>query len=155
MKTIHRGKAPETTARQLTVLYVEDNDENWNIVKLRLSRGFSLVRASTDREACEAFADPERFYAILMDIELGGSRMNGIQLTRLLRGKLSVVEVPEYARSVPKTDVPILFVSAYGGAYKQQELFDAGADHVLVKPVDFTKLSLALTNLHLNRIARR
>jgi CheY-like chemotaxis protein len=155
MKTIHKGRAPESTQRQLKVLYVEDNDENWNIVKLRLSRGYDLVRASTDREACDALREPDRFYAVLMDIELGGSRMNGIQLTRLLRGKLQVVEVPEYARTVPASDVPIMFVTAYGGAYKQQELFDAGADHVLVKPVDFTKLSLALANLHLNRIARR
>jgi hypothetical protein len=31
------GKAPESAQRLLPLLYVEDNDENWNIVKLRLS----------------------------------------------------------------------------------------------------------------------
>jgi DNA-binding response OmpR family regulator len=51
--------------------------------------------------------------------------------------------------------VPVIFVTAYGSAYKREQLIGAGADHVLVKPVDFTKLSLALANVHLNRIARR
>ncbi|HKP62465.1 MAG TPA: response regulator [Polyangiales bacterium] len=155
MRTIHKGKPPESTQRLLPLLYVEDNDENWNIVKLRLSRAYALTRAGSDREACQALSETDRFYAVLMDIELGGSRLNGIQLTRVLRGKLPSADLPDYARAVPKSDVPVLFVTAYGGAYKQQELFDAGADHVLVKPVDFTKLSLALANLHLNRITSR
>jgi CheY-like chemotaxis protein len=139
----------------MPLLYVEDNEENWEVLKLRLGRSYALVRADSDRTACEALADPDAFYAVLMDIELAGSRLNGIQLTRLLRGTLLESDRPEYARGISTSNVPVIFVTAYGNAYKEEELLHAGADSVLFKPVDFTKLSLALANLYLNRIAAR
>ena len=139
----------------MPLLYVEDNDDNWEVVKLRLSRSYSLERAANDRAACEALANPDNFYAVLMDIELGGSRLNGIQLTRLLRGTLPDHEKPEYARSVTQSNVPVIMVTAYGAAYKEADLSAAGADSVMYKPVDFTRLSLSLANLYLNRISSR
>lgn len=154
MRTIHKGR--ELGSKPLMpVLYVEDNDDNWEIVKLRLQRSYALTRAKNDREACAAFAKPDAFYAVLMDIELAGSRIDGIQLTRLLRGTLPPGEQPDYARAVPVSDVPILVVTAYGNAHPEQQLRAAGADDVLQKPVDFTRLSLALANIHLHRISKR
>ena len=155
MKTIHKAKAPAPSKRLLPVLYVEDNDDNWEIVQLRLSRSYALQRAKTDREACAALQDPNAFYAVLMDIELAGSRLDGIKLTRLLRGALPDAERPEYAHTVPVSTVPVLFMTAFGSAYTLEALRSAGADDVLLKPVDFTKLSLALANIHLNRISDR
>jgi CheY-like chemotaxis protein len=155
VRTIHKGRAPASGKRLLPVLYVEDNDDNWEIVQLRLSRSYALQRAKNDREACAALQTPDAFYAVLMDIELAGSRLDGIKLTRLLRGKLPEAEQPEYARTVPVSTVPVLFMTAFGNVYTPDTLRDAGADHVLLKPVDFTKLSLALANIHLNRISER
>ena len=142
------------TARRLPLLYVEDNDDNWEVVKLRMNRTYELTRAATDREACAIFAQMDKFYAVLMDIELSGSRLNGIQLIQLLRGTLPQEERPAYAQSLPVSSLPVLFVTAYGTAYSMQQLMAAGADGVLLKPVDFTRLSLALTNCHLNRASK-
>lgn len=153
MKPIRRPM-PQGVQRQLPLLYVEDNDDNWEVVKLRMNRTYELKRAATDREACASLARADEFYAVLMDIELSGSRLNGIQLTRLLRGTLPEAERLSYAQNVPASSVPVLFVTAYGSAYTREELLAAGADGVLFKPVDFTKLSLALTNCHLNRATK-
>lgn len=153
MKPIHRPTA-HSVQRRLPLLYVEDNDDNWEVVKLRMNRTYDVKRAANDREACSELMQTNDFYAVLMDIELSGSRLNGIQLTRLLRGTLPAAERPHYAEAVAVSTVPVLFVTAYGSAYAQKELLEAGGDGVLLKPVDFTKLSLALTNCHLNRATK-
>jgi len=90
-----------------------------------------------------------------MDIELGGSRLNGIQLTKLIRGTLSDSELPEYAKNVPLLEVPVLFVTAYGDAYPRSDLLACGANDVLSKPVNFTQMNIALANLYINRVLER
>jgi CheY-like chemotaxis protein len=150
------GARPAKAVEDLPcILYVEDNDENFDVVQLRLGRAYALVRAASDREACARLKQSDKHYAVLMDIELAGSRLNGIQLTRLIRGTLPVSERPTYAMDVPVSHVPILIVSAYGSNYRSAELLAAGADDVLAKPVDFTRLSLALTAFHLKRLGTR
>jgi CheY-like chemotaxis protein len=139
----------------MRVLYVEDNDDNWHVTELRLSRSYDLVRAKTDREACATLAQPQKLYAILMDVELGGSRLNGIQLTKLIRGTLLGAELPDYAQNVPLLAVPVLFVTAYGNAYPRAHLLACGADDVLSKPINFTQLNVALANLYINRVLER
>jgi CheY-like chemotaxis protein len=149
------GKDRAAVKSRPVVLYVEDNDDNWHVTELRLGRSYQLMRASTDRAACGILTAPSHFYAILMDIELGGSQLNGIQLTKLIRGKLPPSDLPDYARNVPLLDVPVLFVTAYGNAYDRKELLAAGANDVLLKPVEFTRLNLALANLHIQRVLVR
>ena len=154
-------KLPQPTVRRTLggrprLLYVEDNDENWHVTELRLGRSYDLVRAADDEAACRILSQTEELYAILMDIELRGSQLNGIDLTKLLRGTLPAAQCPAYARTVPRLDVPVFFVTAHGGtAYSRDELLAVGANDVLLKPVDFTKLTLALTSLHVNRVLTR
>ena len=137
------------------VLYVEDNDDNWHVTELRLGNSYDLVRAKSDREACAILAQRRKLYAILMDVELSGSKLNGIQLTKLIRGTLPAFDLPDYARSVPLLEVPVLFVTAYGNAYPRSDLLACGADDVLGKPVNFTQMNLALANLYINRVLVR
>ena len=155
MRKLGSARLPRVAEDLPRILYVEDVDENFDVVQLRLGRAYSLTRAATDKEACAALKQPDGFYAVLMDIELAGSRLNGIQLTRLIRGKLPAAERPDYAAAVPVSEVPVLIVSAYGTTYRTAELLAAGADDVLAKPVDFTRLSLALTAFHLKRLGAR
>jgi CheY-like chemotaxis protein len=146
---------PARPKKLMPLLYVEDNDDNWHVTELRLSRSYDLVRAKTDREACAILAQATNLYAILMDVELGGSRLNGIQLTKLIRGTLPRAELPEYAQKVPLLEVPVLFVTAYGNAYPRAELLACGADDVLSKPINFTQMNVALANLYINRVLVR
>ncbi len=147
----NRPPAPEL-ARKL-VLYVEDDADNRNVATYRLEKKYELVCASNDREACALLeARGNELALILMDIELRGARLNGIELTRLIRGRVDRASVPDYARRVPVLTTPILFVTAYGDRYRSPELLAAGGDEVIAKPVDFVALHTAMARLYLQRI---
>lgn len=130
------------------ILYVEDEDENWAVAELLLRRSYNLLRARDDREAC-ALVNEKRddIGAVLMDIQLAGSLLDGLKLTRLLRGRLGAAEMPSYAQVVRKLDVPIIFVTAYGARYTEPDLIAAGGDAMLQKPVDFVQLTSTLSRL--------
>jgi CheY-like chemotaxis protein len=138
----------ETPARGLpralpTLLYVEDEDENWTVAELRLRGRFHMVRAATDAEACEAVRKHgPTLHAVLMDIQLKGSQLDGIKLCRLFRGSLEDADLPPYARGCPTITAPIIFVTAYGRRYTEAELKGFGGHMLIVKPVDFTRIPL-------------
>jgi CheY-like chemotaxis protein len=91
---------------------------------------------------------------VLMDIELKGSKMNGLELTRLARGQLAPSQLPPYALAVTPISSPILFVTAYGQQYRRAELLNAGADEVVEKPVDFDALHATMARIYLQRLKR-
>ena len=89
MKPISHGgprKSPSDPGARKLVLYVEDEESNRKVAQLRLGRTYDLLLATNDREACEILATQgSALYAVLMDIELKGSTLSGIQLTQLLQ----------------------------------------------------------------------
>jgi CheY-like chemotaxis protein len=138
------------------LLYVEDDDENWDVAEYRLNRAYQMVRAATAEEACREVRQRGRgISVILMDIELRGSELNGIELTELFRGKRLSRALPPYAVDLPPVTQPIIFVTAHGARYTDVELMLFGADKVIAKPVDFAALNLAVTSLQLARSPRR
>ena len=158
MKRIHPGTAPEAESRpsqpRRRVLYVEDDPGNRQVAKLRLDKKYDIVFATNDREACEAFVRyGSELSVILMDIELKGSVLNGIDLTRLVRGRLPPERRPSFAESVGLIDVPILFLSACGATHSRDELLKAGGDELIDKPVDFVALHTTITRVYLQRLA--
>ena len=149
MKKVSVPSAPrEAPPRLPLVLYVEDEDENWELAQLWLEDRYELVRAIDAESTCrEVRAHGPSLRAILMDIQLSGSALDGIQLTRLLRGLLPQEGLPPYARGLPRVQVPIFFVTAYGGRYQEGELREAGGTRLLPKPVDFDSLCEVLDAL--------
>jgi CheY-like chemotaxis protein len=132
------------------VLYVEDDDGNREVAKLRLLAKYQVLLATNDREACELLTEHGQDLAIiLMDIELKGARLNGVDLTRLVRGSLGRSERPSYAASVPTLRTPIFFLTAYSDRYRRAELLVAGGTDVLVKPIDFVALHTAMARAYL------
>jgi len=139
-----------------TLLYVEDDDDNWEVAQLRLSKCYELLRARTDVEACNIVRERRQdIDVILMDIELRGSQLNGVELTELLRGSASIRQdaLPEYARDLKPLAKPILYVTANGARHSELKLKLSGADKVIPKPVDFRQLRMALAELLLERTA--
>lgn len=143
-------KAPPGTAaapgRKRRILYVEDEDVNWEIASRRLRDAYDISRACNAREAFEKL-EGLAFDVILMDIQLQDSEMDGIAITKSLR-QIDGVALPAYAnpdilRKVP----PIIFVSAYTARYDKKILRTYGGDDLIAKPVDFTVLSLTLTRI--------
>jgi CheY-like chemotaxis protein len=131
------------------LLYVEDEDDNWAVTELRLRKKYQLVRAADDEQACSALIRfGTKLEAILMDIQLQGSKLDGVQLTQLVRGKLDRQQLPPYVQQVPTLTIPIVFVTAYGNRYPEAQLLAAGGTAVVGKPVDFLKLTLKLASFH-------
>jgi CheY-like chemotaxis protein len=58
-----------------SILYVEDDDTNWHVANLALTKNFRLVRAQNAQEAMELLAKTP-FDLVLMDVELAGSDLN-------------------------------------------------------------------------------
>jgi serine/threonine protein kinase/CheY-like chemotaxis protein len=146
-------KGPEK--KRDRVLYVEDEAENRDVAELRLRRSYELLLAKNDEEACRILRDEgATLSAILMDIQLKGSALDGIELVHLIRGTLPDDKKPSYARGIAPLKLPVFFVTAYGGRYSTDELLKAGAERVVSKPVNFAELTLALIDVHLKKAVR-
>jgi CheY-like chemotaxis protein len=140
--------------RKEVLLYVEDDDDNWEVAEYRLSATYDLLRASSAREACEHLrARRGQIDLILMDIELRGSELNGVELTELLRGNPlpPTREVPTYTRGLPPFSKPVIYVTAHGKRYTSVQLMLSGADKVISKPVNFAELRSVISEFILDR----
>lgn len=127
------------------VLYVEDEDVNWEIAQHTLEERFDMSRAETARDAFRLIAD-NAYHLILLDIQLSGSDIDGLAVARLLKGRYKG-DPPSYARGVRAESTPIIFVTAYTVRYTHDELFAAGGEDMIAKPVDFMRLSLAIARV--------
>ena len=136
-----------------SVLYVEDEDVNWEVTEFSLRSRFSLTRAKSSAEAFQLLKS-KTFDLILMDIQLMGSDLNGIEITQVLRG-LYEQTAPDYTRGVSAGDARIIFVTAYSARYGKQELIEAGGDDLMSKPVDFTRLSLVMSRMVVREAFKR
>lgn len=149
------GQPSDPERGRRLVVYVEDEPDNLEVTDLRLRDRYEILWARDDREACELVArHHDRIYAVLMDIQLKGSQLDGIQLARVLRGE-AVPGAPAHAKGLPPFHAPIIFVTAYGARYTEEQLLAAGASQVISKPVDFVGLSLALANAHARKVAQK
>ncbi len=154
IKRADRNDPEPLPLAERSVLYVEDNDVNWECAQLELKRKYKMVRA---RHSWEAFdlIHKIRFDLVLMDIELSGSDLNGVEIVQIIRGKADRPP-PSYALPVEGvSDIPIIFVTAYSARYDKHYLCNIGGDEVISKPVDFTELNLAMSRLMLKRIRKR
>jgi CheY-like chemotaxis protein len=109
------------------ILYVEDNDDNVYMLKLRfeLLDEFELLVAKDGESGC-AMAAAERPDLILMDLELPG--VDGWEAARRLK-------------SDPSTShIPIIALSAHALAGAREKALAAGCDEFDTKPVDFGRL---------------
>lgn len=150
------GAEPETDNRPV-VVYVEDDPDTFKIAALRLKTRYRLVWAQSDEEAVDLLAHHQKeLYAVLMDIELRGSKLDGLDLVRLLRGNTLSREAPPFVRRMPvlKT-VPIVILTAYTSRYSEGDALALGATHFVTKPIDFTRLNLALAKANIAAVMKR
>lgn len=109
------------------ILYVEDNDDNVYMLKMRLELldGFEVVVAEDGEKGCAA-ALTEKPDLILMDLDL--PVINGWEATQRLK-------------SDPATrDIPVIALSAHALAGSREKALAAGCDDFDTKPVDFERL---------------
>lgn len=134
------------------VLYVDVDDRTFEASSERLRRAYKLVRARHDREACELVrAHHAELVAVLLDVDMPGSVLDGLLLTRVLRGRVPPQAVPPFARTLPPLDVPIVLVTGRRQGYSEEELVRYGGDRLIHKPVEIHKLTLTILDWHLQR----
>jgi two-component system cell cycle response regulator DivK len=116
------------------VLYVEDNDDNVYMLKMRLELldDFEVVTAENGEKGC-AMALSEHPDIILMDLEMPG--VDGWEATRRLKAD-------------PQTrDIPIIALSAHALAGSREKALAAGCDEFDTKPVEFERLVATVRRL--------
>jgi len=121
------GEAPIAEAAVMRILYVEDNDDNVYMLKMRLelTDQFEVLVAEDGEKGC-AMAAAEHPDLILMDLELPG--LDGWEATRRLKDN-------------PATrDIPIIALSAHALAGSREKALAAGCDEFDTKPVEFDRL---------------
>ena len=99
------------------ILVAEDEDSNFELVRIVLSKRYRLLRAVNGIEAVTLCED-EQPNLVLMDIRMPG--MNGLDATRIIK------EVNH--------DIPIIALSAYAFDENIREAKAAGCDEFMAKP---------------------
>jgi CheY-like chemotaxis protein len=109
------------------VLYIEDNDDNVYMLKMRLELldEFEVLTAEDGEKGCDMAAS-ERPDLVLMDLEMPG--IDGWEATRRLK-------------SNPETrDIPVIALSAHALAGSREKALAAGCDEFDTKPIEFDRL---------------
>jgi CheY-like chemotaxis protein len=111
----------------IKLLYVEDNDDNVYMLKMRLELLDEFeVLVAEDGEKGVAAAAAEKPDLILMDLEMPG--VDGWEATRRLKNN-------------PETrGIPVIALSAHALAGSREKALAAGCDEFDTKPVEFERL---------------
>jgi len=120
------------------VLYIEDNDDNVYMLKMRLELlgDFEVLAAEDGQKGCE-MAATEQPDIILMDLEM--PVVDGWEATRRLKGN-------------PQTrDIPVIVLSAHTLAGEREKAIAAGCDEFDTTPIEFNRLVATLRRV----LARR
>ena len=118
----------------IKILYVEDNDDNVYMLKMRLELlgEFEVLAAEDGEKGCE-IALRERPDIILMDLEM--PVIDGWEATRRLKGN-------------PQThDIPVIALSAHALAGEREKAMAAGCDEFDTKPIEFERLVATVRRL--------
>jgi CheY-like chemotaxis protein len=109
------------------ILYVEDNDDNVYMLKMRLELldEFEVLVAEDGERGCQ-MAEAERPDLILMDLEL--PVIDGWEATRRLKNNPTT------------SSIPIIALSAHALAGAREKALAAGCDDFDTKPVEFDRL---------------
>jgi len=109
------------------ILYVEDNDDNVYMLKMRLELldEFEVLIAEDGEKGCEAAA-AERPDIILMDLDL--PVIDGWEATRRIKANAQT------------RHIPVIALSAHALAGAREKALEAGCDDFDTKPVDFERL---------------
>ena len=108
------GRPDDINAK--TILVAEDEDHNYELVKIVLQKRYKLLRAHNGIEAVTINED-EKPDLILMDIRMPG--MNGLDATRIIK------EV---------SNTPVIALSAYAYEENIHNAREAGCDDFMAKP---------------------
>ena len=109
-----------------TILLVEDNEMNRDMLSRRLKRNGYEVIMAIDGDECMARLQAVMPDLILMDINLPGR--DGYQLTREIKANTSTAHIP------------VIALTAHAMSGDRDKCIEAGCDDYDTKPVNITSL---------------
>lgn len=102
------------------ILIVEDDNISFELLQVILTRlGAQVVRAQDGQLAIDLF-DKNTFDAVLLDIRL--PMTNGVEVARFIRGKSKTI--------------PIIAQTIIADKKDQSEIWEAGCNEIITKPLD-------------------
>ena len=116
VRTIRVSGRPDDNNKK-SILVAEDEDSNYELVRIVLNKRYKLIRARNGIEAV-TLNEEEKPDMILMDIRM--PEMNGLDATRIIK------EV--------RSDVPVVALSAYAFEENIRDAKLAGCDEFMAKP---------------------
>ena len=120
-----------------TLLVVDDNEMNRDILSRRLRKhGYDVVTAVDGADAL-AMVDAQEFALVLLDIEMPG--LSGLEVLKMLRERRSTIQLP------------IIMVTARQESADIVNALNCGANDYLAKPVD---LAIAVARIQ-TQLARK
>jgi len=105
------------------ILYVEDDAINAFVAIKFLSADFDIVHVSEGEECLERILI-ESFALVLMDINLGRGKMDGIETMKRIKS------LPAY------TATPVFAVTSYALPEDRERFLQEGFDDYLAKPIE-------------------
>lgn len=128
---------PKVEKKEKSVMVVEDDKDMAGIIGDILSESYNILSASNGRQAMEMIEAGASPTLVVSDVIM--PEMDGIALTRALKGNLATSHIPVILLSA---EVPDVFM---------QESLEGGADAYLEKPFSPKKLLSTVNNLIENR----
>ena len=124
----------EPAARPGTILVVDDNDDNRDVLSRRLQqKGFVVAVAESGPDALASIAR-DRYDLVLLDVEMPG--MSGLEVLTTIRAGHSPAQLP------------VIMVTARSQGTDIVEALTRGANDYVTKPIDFP-VALARIRTHL------
>lgn len=123
-----------------TILLVDDNADNRNVLSRRLERhGYAVETAASGSEALRML---ERKHVDLVLLDIMMRDMDGLETLRRIRNRFSMLQLP------------VIMVTALAQSENAVEALQLGANDYVTKPVDFmVALARIRTHLVLQRLA--
>lgn len=116
-----------------TILMVEDNEMNRDMLSRRLARRGYEVNIAVDGAEALVQVNSERPDIILMDMSL--PVLDGWEVTRRLKNDENT------------SAIPVIALTAHAMAGDRQKALEAGCDDFDVKPIDFQRLLTKISAL--------
>lgn len=129
-----KAAALATSARHLRVLIADDNETIRMLTSTMLTRNGHTVTATSDGAAAVAAMRRDTFDIVLMDMQM--PIMDGPDAMRVIRSE-----------EAPTAHIPIIALTADALEENRVTYLAAGADSILVKPIDWGALALEMGRL--------
>lgn len=120
-------ESTEASIQGLRILVADDNKINLRLAESILLQEKAIVSLAVDGKQALELADQSLYDIILMDVHMPG--MNGLEASKQIR----------YGDG-PNTGTPIIAITADIMAESHRQIFHAGIDEVLIKPVNEEQL---------------